>query len=201
NNDAAIAAIERAAGWVGTISPEGVTTYQEEESRAVFQAGNAAFMRNWPYAYNLGNAEDSAVAGNFEWVPLPMGAERRAACLGGWQLAVSQYSDNIEASVAFTRFLASSENLKERALSAQGNPPTMPSVYEDEDIMANPLMARLGPILETAVARPSVATGASYNDASALFSGAVHSVLTGEADADEAMEELEIDLEDLLADM
>jgi len=201
NVNNAIAAIERAAGWVGTISPEGVTTYQEEESRAVFQAGNAAFMRNWPYAYNLGNAEDSAVAGNFEWVPLPMGAERRAACLGGWQLAVSQYSDNIEASVAFTRFLASSENLKERALSAQGNPPTMPSVYEDEDIMANPLMARLGPILETAVARPSVATGASYNDASALFSGAVHSVLTGEADADEAMEELEIDLEDLLADM
>jgi trehalose/maltose transport system substrate-binding protein len=201
NNDAAIGAIERAAGWVGTISPEGVTTYQEEESRAVFQAGNAAFMRNWPYAYNLGNAEDSAVAGNFDWVPLPAGASGRAACLGGWQLAVSRYSDNIEASVAFARFLASPELLKERALSPQGNPPTMPSVYEDPDIQANPLMARLGPILETAVARPSVATGASYNDASALFSGAVHSVLTGEADADDAMEELEVDLEDLLASM
>lgn len=201
NNEAAIAAIERGASWVGTISPEAVTTYQEEESRAVFQAGNAAFMRNWPYAYNLGNADDSVVKDKFDWVPLPMGAERRAACLGGWQLAVSQYSDNIPAAVAFAQFLASPELLKERALSPQGNPPTMASVYEDPDIQANPLMARLGPILETAVARPSVATGASYNQASALFSAAVHSVLTGEEDADVAMEDLEVDLEDLLASL
>jgi trehalose/maltose transport system substrate-binding protein len=201
NNEEAIAAIERAAGWVGTISPEGVTTYQEEDSRNTFQAGNAAFMRNWPYAYNLGNAEDSAVAGLFDWVPLPAGAAGRAACLGGWQLAVSQYSDNVEAAVAFAKYLASPELLKERALSPQGNPPTMPSVYEDADIQANDLMVRLGPILETAVARPSVATGARYNDASLLFSTAVHSVLTGETDAETAMEELEVDLEDLLAEL
>lgn len=196
-----IAALERAAGWVGTISPEGVTTYQEEESRAVFQAGNAAFMRNWPYAYNLGNGEDSAVAGLFDWVPLPAGATRIGACLGGWQIAVSQYSDNIDAAVAVAKYFASPEQLKARALSENGNPPTAPSVYEDPDIAANPLMSRLGPILGTAYARPSVATGARYSEASALFSAAVHSVLTGEASAEDAMADLEVALEDLLASM
>jgi trehalose/maltose transport system substrate-binding protein len=200
-DEAWIAALDRAAGWVGSISPEGVTTYQEEESRAVFQAGNAAFMRNWPYAYNLGNGEDSAVAGMFDWVPLPAGASRIGACLGGWQIAVSQYSDNVDAAVAVAKYFASFEQLKARALSENGNPPTMPSVYEDADIAASPLMSRLGPILGTAYARPSVATGERYGEASALFSAAVHSVLTGEASAEDAMADLEVALEDLLASM
>lgn len=199
NNDAVIAAVERAAGWVGTISPPDVTTFQEEESRAVWQAGNAAFMRNWPYAYGLGNADDSVIAGNFEWVPLPAGESRVGACLGGWQLAVSRYSDNVDAAVSVAAFLASPDEQKTRALSPQGNPPTIPSVYEDEDIQANPLMARLGPILGTAFARPSVALGERYNEGSAIFSSAVHGVLTGEVDAATAMADLEVDLEDFLA--
>lgn len=199
NNDAVIAAMERAAGWVGTISPPDVTTFQEEESRAVFQAGNAAFMRNWPYAYGLGNAEDSVIAGNFEWVPLPSGEVRVGACLGGWQLAVSRYSDNVDAAVSVAAFMASSDEQRTRALSAQGNPPTIPSVYADEDVAANPVMARLAFVNPTAFARPSVALGARYNEGSAIFSSAVHSVLTGEVDAATAMADLEVDLEDFLA--
>src|SRR5262249_6894979 len=48
NNREAAAAIERARGWVGTISPPGVLAYGEEESRGVWQTGNSVFMRNWP---------------------------------------------------------------------------------------------------------------------------------------------------------
>ncbi len=196
-----VAALERAAGWVGTISPAAVTTFQEEESRAVWQAGNAAFMRNWPYAYNLGNGEDSAIAGLFEWVPLPTGDVRSAACLGGWQIAVSQYSDNVDAAVAVAKFMTGFDQQVMRALSAQGNPPTIPAVYEDATIQEDPLMVRLGPILGTAYARPSVATGAAYNEASAIFSGGVHSVLTGQATAADAMADLQIELEDFIADL
>lgn len=199
--DPAFAAlVERAAGWVGTISPTGVTTYQEEESRNVWQAGNAAFMRNWPYAFNLGNAEDSPVAGNFGWVPLPSGGVRVGACLGGWQLAVSRYSENVDASVAFAKYITGFEQQLQRAYF-QGQFPTIPAVYDDPAIASDPLFAAAGPIIGTAFARPSVTTGDQYQAASAIFAGGIHDILTGQVDVETGLEDLEIELEDFLADM
>ncbi|MDZ4765721.1 MAG: ABC transporter substrate-binding protein [Chloroflexota bacterium] len=202
NTPAFVAALERAASWVGGISPEGVTTYGEEDSRGVWQAGNAAFMRNWPYAYGLGNGDDSAVVGMFDYMPLPMGANGAAACLGGWQLAVSQYSDSPAAAASVALFMASYDEQKLRALSPQGANPTIPALYDDPELIeANPLFQRMGPILATAFPRPSGITAARYNDASTIFFSGVHAVLTGETDAQTAVEDLELDLQDLLEDM
>ena len=64
----------------------------------MWQAGNAAFMRNWPYAYGLSNADDSAVKDKFDATALPGADEgQSAATLGGWQVAVSKYSKNLDA--------------------------------------------------------------------------------------------------------
>jgi trehalose/maltose transport system substrate-binding protein len=202
NNDAFIGALEMAAGWVGTISPDAVTTYGEEESRAVWQAGNAAFMRNWPYAWGLGNADDSVIKDMFDYAPLPTGATRAAACLGGWQLAVSRYSENVDAAASVAIFLTSPDEQKERALSPQGMNPTIPALYEDPDLAAsNPLFERMGAILATAFPRPSGVTAERYNEASTIFFSGVHSVLTGESSAADAVDNMELDLEDLLAEM
>ena len=48
NNEKAAAALNRAKGWIGTISPSGVLAYQEEESRGVWQTGNSVFMWKRP---------------------------------------------------------------------------------------------------------------------------------------------------------
>ena len=49
----------------------GVTTYMEEESRRYFESGKATFMRNWPYAYSLGQKKGTAVSGKFKVAPFP----------------------------------------------------------------------------------------------------------------------------------
>ena len=94
NNPRAVAALELARGWIGTISPPGVLAYQEEESRGVWQSGNAVFMRNWPYAVSLGNDADSPIKGKFDVAQLPAGGtgEQSAATIGGQDLAVSKFS-------------------------------------------------------------------------------------------------------------
>ena len=203
NNEQAPAAIDRAAGWVGTIAPEGVLAYMEEESRGVWQLGNAVFMRNWPYAYALGNGDDSAVKGKFDVAPLPAGdgeGARSAATLGGWNVAVSKYSPDPEAAIELAKFLASEEVQKERAIQ-QSNLPTIPSLYEDADVLAaSPFMANWKAIFEQAVPRPSAPTKTDYNEVSSLFWSAVHDTLSGNGSAAENLELLEADLTDLKGD-
>ena len=203
NNPQAAAAIDEVAGWVGTIAPEGVLGYMEEESRGVWQLGNSVFMRNWPYAYALGNSDDSPVKGKFDVAPLPAGdgeGAGSAATLGGWNVAVSKYSKNPDEAIALAKFLASEEVQKERAIN-QSNLPTIPSLYEDADVLAaSPFMANWKAIFEQAVPRPSAPTKTDYNEVSSLFWNAVHDTLSGNGSAAENLEVLEADLEELKGD-
>lgn len=199
NNPQAAAIVDQAAGWVGTISPEGVTAFGEEDARNMWQAGNAAFMRNWPYAYSLGNAEDSVIAGLFDVSPLPAGdSGAGAATLGGWQLAVSKYSEHPEEAARLALFMASYDEQKYRAIEGSLNP-TIKALYDDPEVLeAAPFFGSLYDVFINAVARPSTATAPQYSDVSAAFFNSVHSVLTGEQDAATAFEVLELDLQDIL---
>ncbi len=200
NNTNAVEIIDLAGSWVGTISPPGVTGFDEEAARNMWQAGNAAFMRNWPYAYSLGQAEGSAVAGVFDVSPLPAGdadGGAPAATLGGWQLGVSRYSNNPELAADVALFLASYDEQKIRAVEGSLNP-TIMALYEDEDVLeAVPFFGSLYDVFINAVARPSTATAPDYAQVSSAFYTAIHSVLTGQEDAATALALLEFDLIEL----
>ncbi len=199
NNEAAAAALDRAYGWIGKISPPGVTSMMEEESRRVWHAGNAAFMRNWPYAYSLSNGTDSMVANKFDATALP-GLEdgMSAATLGGWQVAVSKYSSNVDAAVKFAMWLASTEQQKARAINISLIP-TKQSLYSDPEVAAaQPFMPKLLPVFTSAVARPSTATAPKYNEVSNIFFTNVSDVLTGKQNGTDAVANIELDLQDLL---
>ena len=197
NNPQAAAAIDMAKGWVGTISPPGVLAYQEEESRGVWQTGNAVFMRNWPYAYSLGNGDDSAVKGKFDVTTLPAGSgegARSAATLGGWNLAVSKYSENPDAAIELVKWIASPEMQKYRALKAS-NLPTIQALYDDADIAKEqPIIPRWKDVFLNAVPRPSAPTKVKYNEVSSQFWTAVHKTLSGEGTAADNLAELEVSL-------
>ena len=202
NNPNAAAAFDMAASWVGDISPSGVTTYQEEEARNVWQTGNAAFMRNWPYAYSLGQGEDSAIAGKFDVTVLPMGdveGGQHAATLGGWQMAVSAYSENQDAAGQWAACMASDPEAQKIRATVGSSLPTIQSLYEDADVLAaRPFFGALYDVFTSAVARPSTVTGDQYNEVSTIYFTEVHRVLTGEQTGEEAVQSIESQLQDLL---
>lgn len=196
-NEQATKALETAASWVNTISPPAVLNYGEEEARGVFQSGNAVFMRNWPYAWSLAQAPDSAVKGKVGVAVLPMGSgpgSRFAATLGGQQLAVSRYSRHPAVAAELVMYMTSREVQKERAIQGSFNPTLWP-LYADRDVLkAAPFMGELYGVFAFAVGRPAAPTGPRYNQVSQAFWSRAHEVLAGKMSAGEALARLEGEL-------
>jgi trehalose/maltose transport system substrate-binding protein len=193
NNPNAAKALDTAHSWVGTIAPLGVTTYGEEEARNLWQAGNVAFMRNWPYAYALGQDPKSAIAGKFDVTVLPKGGEngKNAACLGGWQLMLSAYSKYPDAGADMVRYLCSPEIQKKRAIDLSLLP-TLPALYSDQEVLAkNAFFKNMLDVFNNAVARPSTVTGTDYNQVSTAFFQNVNKVLAGGESGKDAVSQIE----------
>jgi trehalose/maltose transport system substrate-binding protein len=189
DNPNALKALKMAKGWVGTISPRGVTNYKEEESRNVWQSGHAAFMRNWPYAYALGSSKESPIAGKFSVTVLPKGGPdgKHAATLGGWQLMVSKYSKNPDIAADLVKYLTSAEIQKRDAIELT-RLPTRPALYRDKDVLATvPWFASLLPVFTNAVARPSTILGADYNRFATMFFNNLNQVLNDQKSEEDAL--------------
>jgi trehalose/maltose transport system substrate-binding protein len=196
NNPQAAKAIGLVASWVGkkgSITPEGVLSYSEEEARGIFQSGKSIFMRNWPYAWALLNSKDSAVKGKVVMTSLPSGTAGgpRAATLGGWSLGVSKYTKNPKEAVDLAKFLTGFEQQKMRAIKGSFNP-TRVALYSDAEVLkANPHLKELKQVFLSAVPRPAGPTKTKYNRLSAEFWNSVHAVLSQAETAESSLKKLE----------
>jgi trehalose/maltose transport system substrate-binding protein len=147
------------------ISPPGVTTYQEEESRRLFQDGRAVFLRNWPYVWRLSQREDSPLRGRVGVVPMVHAKGRPSAgTLGGWGLGISAFSRHPDLALAFIRHTTTLES--QRLLcEPTGYAPSLRAAYSDPALRAaNPFLDDLLEIHAGAVPRPIVPRYALASD-------------------------------------
>jgi trehalose/maltose transport system substrate-binding protein len=195
NNPQAIRAWQRAARWVGSISPPGVVGYREWDSLNVWVAGDAAFMRNWPSAYVDSRAAGSSIRNKFDIALLPGGKAGRVGTLGGWGLAVSRFSAHPREALELVRYLTRRDVQVKRA-RVLSQPPTLPELYDLPEVLEpNPRFDLFSQAFRTGmVSRPSDVTGKKYQDVTDAYIQAVHSVLTGEKSAPEAAAALENEL-------
>jgi trehalose/maltose transport system substrate-binding protein len=195
NNALAAQALDLAASWPGTISPRNVVSFAEEEARSIFQNGNAVYMRNWSYVWNLGQKDDSKIKGKIGVAALPKGAGGKSvSALGGWQLAVNKYSKQPAVAADLVMFLTSKEMQKKRALLV-GSLPTYPALCADADVLkAAPYFSSLVDAFNHAQARPSTVTGEKYNAVSSALWNATHAALSGRVKGAQNVQVLEKEL-------
>lgn len=169
------------------VVPREALTWHEEETRLVFQRGEAVFLRNWPYALPLlSDGKRSAVAGRFSVTPFPPAeGGRPAAALGGAQLAVNARSDVPEAAFAVVRYLTAPERMLERA-RATGQFPARRSLYRDPRLaraLGIPPKTALR-VVEHAVPRPVTPV---YNELSEILQIHLHRALLGSEEPEVAL--------------
>ena len=167
------------------VSPYAVTNYAEAESLQAFKAGDAALMRNWPYAWAELQKDDSAVKGNvgISLMVAQLG-ERPGATLGSWGLSLMRQSQHKEAAVEAIRYLTSEDAQRQRFLN-NGYTPIQADLFNDPEMLkASPVLPDLLMALNHAVVRPPTPLYAQLSD---VVQRELNGLFTAAGSADEAM--------------
>lgn len=137
-------------------APRSVLTYQEQHSLSGFMQGDALFLRNWPYAWRIMNADDSPLKGKVGIVPFVHKAGfASAGTLGGWGFGIAKGAEQSEGARRFIRF-ATSEEAQTILIERRGIVPSRTALFFDPGIVAaNPHFPDIYRALLQARSRPA----------------------------------------------
>ena len=190
-----------AIGWlrqlvVSGVTPQTVTNMNEPDALQSFAAGDAAFMRNWPYAWAELNRPGSALAGRVGITTMVSEPGLPAAATqGSWGLSLLAGSSHRQAAITALRFLTSAE--AQSQLNRQwGYTPTRRSVFRDPELIAaNPVLPELERALAVAVLRPLTPVYAQLSD---LLYREVNTSLGGGIGVEAGLQQLQARSEEVL---
>jgi trehalose/maltose transport system substrate-binding protein len=195
NNANVIRAWERAAHWVGWISPPSVVSYTATDAENKFWvSGEAAFLLSHAIVYEV-FAQDKPFRDEAGVTSVPAGKSARVATIGGYALGISRFSPHRAEDVEFVQFLlrkhaeftATHREKPGRKVEYFEVPPVTKEIY--------PWWYKPGESGGSEiVSRPSAVAGANYEAVSKAYTDALHSVLTRESTAPAAAATLENEL-------
>ncbi len=121
------------------VSPKAESTFQESQAMDTFDAGKAAFLRNWDYAYSTSQASGSAVVGKVGVAPMPTFQGNQPpgySNIGGWNLYVNPHSKNLAADITFVKWMTGTD--AQNILATQFSEiPTNESVRTSPNVIAS----------------------------------------------------------------
>lgn len=176
------------------VSPHNTfTEMKEDETRIIFQQGNALFERNWPYAFALHQSPDSAVRNKFGISVLPHFENGiSSSTLGGWHIGISRFSRLKKESWQLVKFIESYDVQKQLVLDLGWNP-SRKDLYADKEILQKmPHFSELKSIFEHTVARPICPY---YSQISKTIQKFLNAALAGRMTPKSALDSAQLQLE------
>lgn len=179
-------------------SPEDVLSHVPSDSTPIYEQGVALFDTGWPGNYvQIMTDDTSTVKENVACTVMPVGfsGTQPASCTGGWNVAVSAFTDQEEAAMKFAQYVASVEGQTLRT-ERLGQLPTILSLYDDPALQERvPYLPAVKEAVSYGVARPA---SSDYASLSTVIQEYLHYALTGEMEVQEAMDELAAAMEEYL---
>lgn len=174
------------------VAKENIAEVGTDDTRREFQDGGATMAVLWPYGWAHFQGDESAVKGKVGVAVLPaMEGGENVTCLGGYQWAVSAFSENKEEAVQLARYLSSPEASEFLAVNGSFLP-TTPALYEDAEVLGkNAWFEQALPVLLGARARP---VSPNYPRVSDAIRTRVNAVMAGTMEPEQAVEELQGEL-------
>jgi multiple sugar transport system substrate-binding protein len=155
-------------------APTNLSTSDEDTTRLGFEAGESAFMTNYTFAYASAQAEAPEIGKNMGFARFPevVPGTPSKPPLGGFNLAVSSFSENKDVAFDAAACLAGKESQK-TAVELDGLPPSRSDLYTDKAVTkAYPGFAQLvKESIENSGPRP---TTPAYQDVSLAVQRSLH---------------------------
>ncbi|HEX6780930.1 MAG TPA: extracellular solute-binding protein [Solirubrobacterales bacterium] len=181
----------------GGAAPPSLSTSDEDTARLGFEAGESAFMTNYTFAYGSAQEEAPDIGKVMGFARFPRVDANRPSKppLGGFNLAVSSFSENKDVAFEAAACLANDTSQK-TAVELDGLPPSRSDLYTDKAVTeAYPGFAELvKESIEGSGPRP---TTPAYQDVSLAVQRSLHPPDKIDAeDTESVYEELKSNLED-----
>ncbi len=169
------------------ISPQIISEFNENNCYEYFIKKDAVFLRGWPSSENdykkLLNKENVDSLIGKASLPYLEGSTPRSV-LGGWNIAISKYSENKKAAFKFIEFLL--EEKSQSTMHEIGSYlPAIKSLYANKDFLKKyPNLAYTKSLLDRGIHRPLLE---NYTKLSDIISFYTNKIIKNEISIDEAL--------------
>ncbi|MFO0017962.1 MAG: ABC transporter substrate-binding protein [Synechococcaceae cyanobacterium] len=167
------------------VTPGAVASFAENEALQLFAAGDAAFLRNWPYAWREIERSGGPASGHVGVVPvLAASGQQTGGTLGTWGLSMLKGTPHPQEAAAVLGWLTGPETQRLLALH-EGYAPTWTALYEDAELSRQqPMISIQRQALAHAVLRPP---SPLYSQLSDVLQRQVNGLISGRGNPAQAM--------------
>lgn len=183
------------------IANDSILNMRPDDARTLFQQGRSVFLMVQDFVYAPLSADDSPVAGKFDFKRNPYfeaHPDAPATAMGGFLLAVNAHSENKDAAIALAKHMGSYDQQLWAAVNASKSPGRQ-DVYSDAAMDDNEVLRKFGEAYAVGVVRPSAQTGNLYPKVTDVMQIEITNALHQKKTVEEAMNDAAAAINEILS--